>query len=51
MRGSDSPWLTMPRRWSGALSIDRKTADRLGQSAFDLFASPLRTVFLSEPLR
>ena len=37
-------WLTMPRRWSGALSIDRKAADRLGQSAFDLFASPLRTV-------
>jgi DNA-binding CsgD family transcriptional regulator len=29
----------------------RKATDRLGQSAFDLFASPARTVFLSDPLR
>jgi hypothetical protein len=32
--------------------VDRpKAADRLSQSAFDLFASPARTVFLSDPLR
>jgi hypothetical protein len=28
-----------------------KSADRLSQSVFDLFASPARTVFLSDPLR
>jgi len=38
---------TLERRF-----IDKQeTADRLGQSAFDLLGSPARTVFLSDPLR
>ena len=34
-----------------ASSTKRNAADRLGQSAFDLFGSPIRTVFLSDPVR
>jgi hypothetical protein len=38
-------------RSSGASSTKRKAADRLGQSAFDLFGSPICTVFLGDPVR
>src|SRR4029453_10120598 len=38
-------------RLGGASSTGQKAADRLRQSSFDLFASPVRTVFLSDPLR